>query len=48
MSTAIVRIVSEIRSIVAAWRREGLRAAVVPTMVPCMSSQPGENRSGQG
>ncbi|AZO22546.1 pantoate--beta-alanine ligase [Mesorhizobium sp. M1E.F.Ca.ET.045.02.1.1] len=32
MSTAIVRIVSELRSIVAAWRREGLRIAVVPTM----------------
>ncbi|MEI9420768.1 pantoate--beta-alanine ligase [Mesorhizobium sp. Cs1299R1N1] len=32
MSTAIVRIVSELRSIVAAWRREGLRVAVVPTM----------------
>ncbi|RUW65477.1 pantoate--beta-alanine ligase, partial [Mesorhizobium sp. M4B.F.Ca.ET.049.02.1.2] len=32
MSTPIVRIVSELRSIVAAWRREGLRIAVVPTM----------------
>lgn len=32
MSTAIVRIVSELRSIIAAWRREGLRIAVVPTM----------------
>ncbi|WP_027155799.1 pantoate--beta-alanine ligase [Mesorhizobium sp. WSM2561] len=32
MSTAIVRIVSELRSIVAAWRREGLKIAVVPTM----------------
>ncbi|AZO32290.1 pantoate--beta-alanine ligase [Mesorhizobium sp. M1B.F.Ca.ET.045.04.1.1] len=32
MSAAIVRIVSELRSIVAAWRREGLRIAVVPTM----------------
>lgn len=32
MSTAIVRIVCELRSIVAAWRREGLRIAVVPTM----------------
>ncbi|RUW78148.1 MAG: pantoate--beta-alanine ligase [Mesorhizobium sp.] len=32
MSAAIVRIVSELRSIVAAWRREGLKIAVVPTM----------------
>lgn len=32
MSTPIVRIVSELRSIAAAWRREGLRIAVVPTM----------------
>lgn len=32
MSTAIVRIVSELRSIVAAWRREGLKIAVVPTI----------------
>lgn len=32
MNTTIVRIVSELRSIVAAWRREGLRIAVVPTM----------------
>lgn len=32
MSTAIVGIVSELRSIVATWRREGLRIAVVPTM----------------
>ncbi|UCI31788.1 pantoate--beta-alanine ligase [Mesorhizobium sp. B4-1-4] len=32
MSVAIVRIVAELRSIVAAWRREGLKIAVVPTM----------------
>lgn len=36
MGTAIVRIVSELRSIVVAWRREGLKIAVVPTMAPCM------------
>ncbi|PWJ88232.1 pantothenate synthetase [Mesorhizobium loti] len=32
MSIPIVRIVAELRSIVAAWRREGFRVAVVPTM----------------
>ncbi|TJV46014.1 MAG: pantoate--beta-alanine ligase [Mesorhizobium sp.] len=32
MSIPIVTIVAELRSIVAAWRREGLKVAVVPTM----------------
>jgi pantoate--beta-alanine ligase len=32
MSVAIVRTVAELRTIVAAWRREGARVAVVPTM----------------
>ncbi|MBZ9798773.1 pantoate--beta-alanine ligase [Mesorhizobium sp. ES1-4] len=32
MNVAIVRIVAELRSIVAAWHREGLKIAVVPTM----------------
>ncbi|MFC3320818.1 pantoate--beta-alanine ligase [Mesorhizobium cantuariense] len=32
MSIPIVRTVAELRSIVSAWRREGLKVAVVPTM----------------
>jgi pantoate--beta-alanine ligase len=32
MSVPIVRTVGELRSIVDAWRREGLRVGVVPTM----------------